>query len=1204
MIEQIRKFKKGGNSGPSLKEAKTAYEQALETASPALRHNAQALINYAEKLRRNNQYSTLEDAQGMLDIYNEATNILSGSKDPILPSSKTWGTRAISDFYDYQKQYNRPSSSTVETTSTSESAPSYKDFKPKYFDTFGLSDMDNFQDKLEKLINSITTTLQEAKSNQDRGVKLLGYSQDLYSNTDRIVSDLQKLKSGLSDGSMSPRSVYNKLLQLQSDLNFDPNQWDSYFGTSDDLTLGERNLKKLVQEDGHTQYTPNVSKDAWYAAFGDNGQKYRFTKDRNGQIYIYDDQYNKFAKDVIKMIDKNNYVVTTDGKVFFGDIFDDSQDQSNQPDALKQFITTRKQMYDDALGTIKTVDSTSNNVEGTDDISNALLQYLKSYTTSKKASVVNISHILGAPNDRPVYAFVEGGGGMPKTQEGYLNLYDNNLKFITYNNSGEVDVFTTFNQLDAETNHVDAKKIDFLASPDSNNHQISYADYTDIFNNQKDVLSQDTNIGSAKSDNELSWGVGGVSSILFGPIVGTALGLAAKGITSRLRETVSDNPQLFVNLVIQAIKAQDQKMTIPGWADNVTGREFLNSFGNIMQVINTAGQLVQNGQVQVSPEDFNILRKSFWDLTHANTPTGQNGDGIVYHKSGGVLKAEEGTSVPSSNWVHLRNANKSISGLYKAEQAAKEAGYETIAAAEADKSTELTTSDYMRFATMAADVSSIVASFVPGIGTGVAAGMGVVSMGTDLVADILDPSISSGQVVKNLGMNAAFAATGLIPGAKMHKVTASLVKWAPKIITAVSALGIATDESTQQTLKKISDGKEKLTHADWRNLARVLSVVASGTRMAKGSLDKVKLKHSVAAGDNVKLKGVKTADGFDYELPKEKVQEINKALKKAKTPADVEKIKAKYKDIPDEAFKLPSVNDKGKFEGTASLVETTQASAGAAMREIWNKEAEIISKQAQENPGWFAFANKFGGGAYSGTQRAILSNPELAKEHGFDVAKYLEYKGAYNPMYDSEGIRTKAGMIGAQRKPQKPAEASTPKSTPTPAAETTSVQNAATPITQNPTIGPKFKGQITNLGGSDQAASYSKSMRNMLTVKRSQTSKYTPTPKDEIISSPKTSKNKDAALLPYLLHNQTITIPQKIRVKAWLRAKALGINIDNKNQYFKFLSRLKSSNPAAYNQLVGGRNTSPNLTREILSKSKQDYGFKQGGQLKYQHLRK
>jgi hypothetical protein len=136
--------------------------------------------------------------------------------------------------------------------------------------------------------------------------------------------------------------------------------------------------------------------------------------------------------------------------------------------------------------------------------------------------------------------------------------------------------------------------------------------------------------------------------------------------------------------------------------------------------------------------------------------------------------------------------------------------------------------------------------------------------------------------------------------------------------------------------------------------------------MAKGSIDKAKLKHSITATDNVKLKGVKTADGSDFELPKEKVKEINKALKKAKTPEDVEKIKQKYNDIPDEAFKLPEVNDKGKFKGTASLVETSNPSAGAAMREIWNKEAEIISKQAKENPRWFEFANKYGGGAYSG----------------------------------------------------------------------------------------------------------------------------------------------------------------------------------------------------------------------------------------------
>jgi len=45
---------------------------------------------------------------------------------------------------------------------------------------------------------------------------------------------------------------------------------------------------------------------------------------------------------------------------------------------------------------------------------------------------------------------------------------------------------------------------------------------------------------------------------------------------------------------------------------------------------------------------------------------------------------------------------------------------------------------------MAQDVASIVAAFVPGAGTGVAAGLGLTAMGTDLAADLLDPAISAG----------------------------------------------------------------------------------------------------------------------------------------------------------------------------------------------------------------------------------------------------------------------------------------------------------------------------------------------------------------------------------------------------------------------------------------------------------------------------
>jgi len=97
---------------------------------------------------------------------------------------------------------------------------------------------------------------------------------------------------------------------------------------------------------------------------------------------------------------------------------------------------------------------------------------------------------------------------------------------------------------------------------------------------------------------------------------------------------------------------------------------------------------------------------------------------------------------------------------------------------------------------MAQDVASIVASFVPGAGTGVAAGLGVTSLGTDLAADIMDPAVTAGEVIKNAGINAGFAAFGLIPGAKMHKVAKNIIKFLPRIVTVAAGFGIAFDEST------------------------------------------------------------------------------------------------------------------------------------------------------------------------------------------------------------------------------------------------------------------------------------------------------------------------------------------------------------------------------------------------------------------------
>jgi hypothetical protein len=115
----------------------------------------------------------------------------------------------------------------------------YEDFKPTYFDTIGLTDGDTFHDRLYHLINSISSTLTQAKKKKDAGIKLIGYTQDLYDKTNGILDNLQTLKTGLEDGSKTPREVWQKLLQLQSDLGFDPTQWDNYFGDLDNPTLEE-----------------------------------------------------------------------------------------------------------------------------------------------------------------------------------------------------------------------------------------------------------------------------------------------------------------------------------------------------------------------------------------------------------------------------------------------------------------------------------------------------------------------------------------------------------------------------------------------------------------------------------------------------------------------------------------------------------------------------------------------------------------------------------------------------------------------------------------------------------------------------------------------------------------------------------------------------------------------------------------------------
>jgi len=160
-----------------------------------------------------------------------------------------------------------------------------------------------------------------------------------------------------------------------------------------------------------------------------------------------------------------------------------------------------------------------------------------------------------------------------------------------------------------------------------------------------------------------------------------------------------------------------------------------------------------------------------------------------------------------------------------------------------DKGTNLSTQDWMRIGAIAADLTSAVSAFVPGVGTAVAAATGVGSSVTNLAADWTDPAISKGQTLKNLGINLGLDLVSLIPGvnigATAGKIIKPIAKLAPRLIPVALSLGIAPE--FVNTLKKIGDGKNDFTVNDLRVLAAGMSAIAGTSRVAGSTFKASKL---------------------------------------------------------------------------------------------------------------------------------------------------------------------------------------------------------------------------------------------------------------------------------------------------------------------------------------------------------------------------
>lgn len=218
--------------------------------------------------------------------------------------------------------------------------------------------------------------------------------------------------------------------------------------------------------------------------------------------------------------------------------------------------------------------------------------------------------------------------------------------------------------------------------------------------------------------------------------------------------------------------------------------------------------------------------------------------------------------------------------------------------------TEFTATDIARISAAGMDVASALSAFVPVYGTAISAGTGLISSLTNFGADMSDKSVSAGDMWKNLGANIAMDAVGLVPGfgtaGKAGKITKTLIKYVPKIVTVLSAANALSPESRASWAKLAS--KESLTVRDWQNIAAGCSALAGVSRGAVGHFN----AHTMAKGTKTKDFNITASDGKQYKVTAEQLE----TLKKQKSLEDVNK---EFKKLHPDA-ELSSFFRNGKWQ--------------------------------------------------------------------------------------------------------------------------------------------------------------------------------------------------------------------------------------------------------------------------------------------------
>lgn len=222
--------------------------------------------------------------------------------------------------------------------------------------------------------------------------------------------------------------------------------------------------------------------------------------------------------------------------------------------------------------------------------------------------------------------------------------------------------------------------------------------------------------------------------------------------------------------------------------------------------------------------------------------------------------------------------------------------------------------DYTRLGSAAADIGSIVASFVPGYGTLTSAGLGVGSTLGNLTADIGEDGLQWKDLT-NAGVGLGMDLVGLVPGlgaaGKGNKIARNILRYAPKLATMWS-VGTSFKPALNALNKLQAQGTSSLTVDDWRALGSGISAAAGATRWGASAVRNKRMTNKFSTP----YKTVTSKSGTQVKVTEDQLNQ----LKNAKGLGEQNKLFgsiAKGEELP--APFRPLYNPKKYLEGTPKV---------------------------------------------------------------------------------------------------------------------------------------------------------------------------------------------------------------------------------------------------------------------------------------------